>query len=312
MLQQETQNQRTLEFAQGGYIAIAADAFLKDRKASGLVPNTIEFYELRLRQFIAYCDAQAVTLVQDLTADFLRGYLLACAETHNAGGTHAAFRTLRAFLRWLEAEEVMPPEWKNPIRKLKAPKLPQEPLEPIALENVTALIASCKAGDNAERDKAIFLLLLDTGLRAQELCDLNLTDLDAYTGALLVRQGKGRKPRTVYISRTTRRALRAYLRTRSDSCPALFATVHAERLTYTGLREILRRRSRDASLKPEPTLHQFRRAFALNFLRNGGDVFTLQRLLGHADLSVLRRYLAQTNQDLQEAHARHSPVEKLR
>ncbi|NLF02023.1 MAG: site-specific integrase, partial [Anaerolineales bacterium] len=60
-----------------------------------------------------------------------------------------------------------------------------------------------------------------------------------------------------------------------------------------------------------PTLHSFRRAFALACLRNGIDVYSLQRLMGHADLSVLRRYLAQTEADLQQAHAQGGPVDRL-
>jgi integrase/recombinase XerD len=59
----------------------------------------------------------------------------------------------------------------------------------------------------------------------------------------------------------------------------------------------------------KPKLHAFRRAFALNMLRNGVDIFVLQRLMGHADLQVLRRYLAQNDQDNQLAHMRGGPVD---
>jgi len=83
-------------------------------------------------------------------------------------------------------------------------------------------------------------------------------------------------------------------------------TDEGERLTYWGLNEVISRRAKAAKVQ-KPRLHDFRRDFALNFLRNGGDIFTLQRLLGHADLQVLRRYLAQTEGDLREAHRRVSP-----
>jgi len=64
-----------------------------------------------------------------------------------------------------------------------------------------------------------------------------------------------------------------------------------------------------AGLKDIPTPHDFRRAFALIMLRNGVDIFALQKLMGHSDLQVLRRYLAQTDQDIQTAHMRGSPVD---
>ena len=80
-------------------------------------------------------------------------------------------------------------------------------------------------------------------------------------------------------------------------------------MTYEALRCMLRRRAQLIGLKEIPTPHDFRRAFALTMLRNGVDVFALQKLMGHADLQVLRRYLAQTDQDMQAAHMRGSPVD---
>jgi len=251
-----------------------------------------------------------VTFIRELTPDFLRRYLLLLAESHNPGGQHGYYRTLRAFLRWVESEEVMPPDWRNPIAKVKPPKVPENLLEPIALGDVARLIDSCQGGHNAERDRAIFLLLLDTGARAQEVCSMSLADVDQGSGAITIPKSKSGKPRTVFVGRRTRRALRAYLRTRRDDSPALFVCTSADRLTYSGLRQILRRRAHQAGIA-EPTLHQFRRAFALNFLRNGGDVYTLQRLMGHSDLSVLRRYLKLTDQDAQNAHAKYSPADRL-
>ena len=79
-------------------------------------------------------------------------------------------------------------------------------------------------------------------------------------------------------------------------------------MTYWELNEIIRRSANEAGIQ-KPHLHDFRRAFALNFFRNGGDINSLQKLMGHADLQVLRRYLAQTDEDLREAHNVFSPVD---
>ena len=81
-------------------------------------------------------------------------------------------------------------------------------------------------------------------------------------------------------------------------------------MTHTGLRDIVRRRGKDAGVLA-PTLHAFRRGFAILSLRNGADVYSLQRLLGHTTLQVLRRYLEQTEADLQEAHRKTGPVDNL-
>ena len=100
------------------------------------------------------------------------------------------------------------------------------------------------------------------------------------------------------------------MKIRYDRCPALFVSKTDERLTYDGLKQILERRAKSAGLKKEPNLHDFRRAFALTMLRNGVNIFALQKLMGHADLSMLRRYLAQTDVDIEEAHLLGSPVDK--
>jgi integrase/recombinase XerD len=96
---------------------------------------------------------------------------------------------------------------------------------------------------------------------------------------------------------------------RHDQNPAMFVANDEERLTYDGLRQLLERRAKRAKLDNKPKLHSFRRAFALNMLRSGVDIFVLQRLMRHADLQVLRRYLAQNDEDNQLAYMRGSPVD---
>jgi integrase/recombinase XerD len=79
-------------------------------------------------------------------------------------------------------------------------------------------------------------------------------------------------------------------------------------LSYDGLREVLTRRAADAKVK-QPSLHSFRRAFALAMLRNGTDIYTLAKLMGHEGITVLQRYLKQTYQDTEAAHRRAGPVD---
>ena len=175
---------------------------------------------------------------------------------------------------------------------------------------VNAILDTCKGkGFTNIRDKAVILFLLDTGLRASEVVNLNVDDVDPIRGAVLIRQGKGRKPRTVFIGKRTRKAVRVYMAVHMNS-QALFTNDEGERLPYTGLATMVRRRSARAGVA-QPSLHSFRRYFALQCLRNGMDIFVLQRLMGHADLQILRRYLNQTDTDLQKGHAAYGPVDSL-
>ena len=304
--------QTALDFIEGRqYLAIAIDSFLTNCRVKNLSRNTIKFYRAYLVSFQAYAEAQSISSVQEIDADFIRSYILMFGEGHNPGGVDAAYRSLHAFLCWIEKEEMMPVNWKNPIKKVDRPKVPDKIIEPVALEDVSKLLSTCKGnGFFDKRDKAILLFLLDTGARAQEVCDVNLEDVELDVGKVLIREGKGRKPRYVFISKTTIKSLRGYLRVRDNlQTHALFVSKSMERLTYDGLRQLVQRRSKLAALKKEPTLHDFRRQFALSMLNNGADIFSLQRLMGHKDISILRRYLAQTTEDIRIAHDKGSPVE---
>jgi len=306
----KSQDQGLITLSQQDYLPILVESFLIDRRSQGLSPDTIEFYTKKLQYFQKYCERQALTqLISQLTSDFIRKYLLELSETHNPGGMHACFRPLRTMLYWIEEEEIMPAGWKNPIRRVKAPKLPTDPIEPVQIEEIHQLLKTCQSNYVGVRDKAMMLGLLDTGARAKEFLNINLEDVDMATGAVMIRQGKGRKPRMVFLGRKTIRAIRGYLRYRHDNYPALWVSIRGERMTYAALRCLLRRRAEKIRMKSIPTPHDFRRAFALVMLRNGVDIFALQKLMGHSDLQILRRYLAQTDQDIHTAHMRGSPVD---
>lgn len=293
------------------YISVWMVEFLNDRRAQNLSPATVKFYHWELKLFLDYCDAQAVKLISQVTPGFIRQFLIKLAEDHNPGGVHCVFRSIRAFFNWWEVEAA-PEGWKNPIKKVKAPKIGQEPLKPVMDDDIGKLIEACKGNDFFNlRDKAIFFALLDTGARAQELLSWDREDVNLVSGQVIIKRGKGRKPRVVFLGRVARKALRAYMARRTDTELPIWLSKEGNRLTYGGLREIFRRVSKEAGIKT-PAIHSFRRAFALAMLRNGTDVFTLQKLMGHADLTILRRYLAQTDEDLRLAHAKNSPVDRLR
>ena len=308
-----SQPKSTLRIRQKTNLDRELGAFLIDRRARGLSPGTLRFYTQKLHPLHRYLQSQGILNVESITAPIVRRFLLEFSVTHNPGGVHAVYRAVKAFLRWYELE-AEPEGWKNPMPKVRAPKVPQEALEPISLEDLRAMLATCKGKSLGDRrDKALMLALVDTGLRASELTGLNVADVDMRTGAVMVRHGKGGKFRSVFLGSKARRALVSYLRMRAevDDKAALFVTVMGGRLTYSGLRDIVRRRASKAGISPAPTLHSFRRAFAIACLRNGVDVYSLQRLMGHADLSVLRRYLAQTQEDLRRAHEKAGPVDNM-
>lgn len=288
------------------------NAFLFDRQARGLSGGSVRFYRQKLVLVQQFCAAQGIVSVAELDTAAIRQLLVELQGAHTPGGVHAVYRALRAFLLWWQ-DEAAPIGWSNPLRRVRAPRVGVEPLQPIEPQVFRKLLMQCRPRTFfGDRDRAVLVTLADTGCRASELLAINHGDLDLPKGQILIRQGKGHKPRMVFIEGTCRKAIAAYLRHGGpvDDDAPLWVSQGGERLSYEDLRDIVRRLAKAAGIAA-PTLHAYRRTFAITALRSGMDVFALQRLMGHADLTVLRRYLAQTDQDLQAAHRKHSPAESL-
>ena len=169
------------------------------------------------------------------------------------------------------------------------------------------------ARPSALRDKAIIVVLLDSGLRAQELCRLQIADYDNKRGALVVKIGKGDKGRIVYLGDAARRRLWRYLASRPGAAKhdPLFAVREGGHMQPGALRWLMVRIGERSGVAGA-TLHRFRHTFACNFLRNGGNLFALQELLGHASLEMVRRYARLAESDLQEAQRRASVADRWR
>lgn len=286
-------------------------SFLRARRAEGRSKDTIDFYSDKLEPFVRFCEAAGVMNVEDIDADFFRRWLLHLEEKgNNPGGRHAFYRAARAFLRWYESE-YEPEGWHEPTKKVRAPKVDIEPLPPVEIDTVRAMLETCKSGEYVgARDKAIIIILMDTGARRGELMAVDMADLDQDTGAIMLRHTKARKARAVYLGKVARLALRRWLKFRGTSGGALFTVEGGTRLSFGGLRGVLKRRA-DLAGVPEPGAHDFRRAFAIQAWRAGLDAVTIGRLLGHSSTEVTKRYLRFEAADLQAAALRVSPGDKL-
>jgi len=284
--------------------------FLIDREASGLSPRSLQFYGDELRHFTAFLGDHAPADASQITADQLRSYFIALASHRNKGGVHAAYRAVRAFIRWYE-REYQPANWQSPLRNFSVKKPQPKPLPPVPLTDIKALLATCQrrtfVGD---RDYALILCLLDTGCRASEFLSLNVGDIDMQRGAIYV-TGKGDKRRVVFLGAKSRRELARYLRHRSEAQGGdpLWVTKGGKRLSRDGLTAILYRHSQLAGV-PVRRPHAYRRAFALLAKRGGTDILSIQQLLGHTDLRVTRLYVDAQEDDLREEHRKGGPVDR--
>ncbi len=206
----------------------------------------------------------------------------------------------------------------SPFDHLKPPIVREDQIQPFTQAQINALLHTATLTTCAKRNKAILLLLLDTGMRASELCGLKMKDVDL-GGQKATVLGKGNKRRTIYFGRNTARSLILYLKEESHQPnePLFFAwdEVRSSRvaLTRSGLTQLIRRLGKSAKLEAvRCSPHTFRHTFAVEFLRNGGNQFTLMQLLGHTQMKQTARYVALAQADIEEQHRQFSPADRLR
>jgi site-specific recombinase XerD len=286
-------------------------------RVAGRSPRTIRWYDDHLAEFIRFLERSGdrATLAE-LRPPVVRRWLVAISARHDRplapSSVAGRVRTLRAFGSWLEREFDLP---NNPLRGVPVPRVPEQLVRSLREPEIRALLAAIDAGsEQPDRDRALVLLLLDTGIRLSEAAGLSVHDVDLLEGRCRV-MGKGAKERVVPVGRKARRAVRQMLARRGNPAASapLFAGTDGRPLAPHGIQQVMRRLSARADLSVRCSPHILRHTFARSFLQNGGDVFSLQRILGHSpsSLQVTRRYVDLLDDDLREIHRNASPVDRL-
>jgi integrase/recombinase XerC len=219
---------------------------------------------------------------------------------------------LRAWFRWLVKDGTLDV---SPLTRIAAPVARTDQKEPLNPDQVTKLIAAAHGSHQPKRDVAIVSLLLDSGIRASELCSLRVSDLSLENRSFRV-QGKGNKFRECYYGKATSKALNGYLRSqRREPHEPLFYGERGrkakEPLTRSGLLQLMRRLSHSAGIHPLVSVHQMRRTFAVSILRNGANLAAVQRLMGHETITVTQKYLLLAQTDIEAQHRAYSPCDVL-
>jgi integrase/recombinase XerD len=317
----------------------AKEGFLQFKLAEGISQRTYTSYKFDLSLFQQHHGDLVVEEIDSMLLVRYMSWLRTDYKPRRMSGDDRplSMKTVRnhwvslsAFFSWFTLEF----GGDNPMKRVPVPKIQKRSVDPISKEEIEALLKACSYSEEANtkfrqsfkmrrptalRDKAIILTLLDTGLRAGEFCALNVGDFDMKNGRLTVKDGdeggsKGGKGRQVYLGKTARKALWRYLADREDQedheAP-LFLTKTDRAITPNGLRLLTTSLAEKAGIS-HCNPHRFRHTFAITYLRSGGDVFTLQSLLGHSSLEMVRHYANIAQIDVEAAHRRASPVDNWR
>jgi len=287
--------------------------FLIAGKVEGKSRKTTHGYSDLIARFILFAlNHEFPRRIQDLTASHIRLFLLSLQERGLSPATvNAYYRTLNTYFAWLVTEGYLE---KSPLNKIKPPKVPKQVMKPYTLQDIKALLDLCSGNRFLElRNRAIILMFIDTGLRLFELADIQLHHIDLDKETIRV-MGKGAKERIVRIGKNTQKALLRYLLVRKDDYPCLWITEERKPMSKAGIQIAMRRLSQRAGITDaKPGVHTYRHTAAINYLRNGGDQFTLQIMLGHSSLEMTRRYVSSLGaEDMIKVHSKASPVDNLK
>ncbi|MFC1933314.1 tyrosine-type recombinase/integrase, partial [Chloroflexota bacterium] len=223
-------------------------------------------------------------------------------------------RALRAFWSWLVREEIIV---SNPFNKVILPKPPKKVIATFSEAQIQAMLKKVDTVTPAGfRDWTIIVMLLDSGLRASELTGLPMSDVNLEEGLVKVR-GKGDKERMVPIGTKVQKAIWKYVHRYRPAAqnrlhPTLFLTKSGGSISVNRLQAIVEVYAEKAGITGvRCSPHTFRHTFAINYLRNGGDVFSLQRILGHSSLEIVRMYVNLAEADIKECHRKFSPADNM-
>jgi len=301
------------------------EGFKLSCQTEGKSPRTITWYSDFLGRFVEYLKSSGFPKdAQLITKEHIKSYVFhlqtQVVNAHNGMPLSPAtiqgyVRSIKAFFAWADREEYLP---SNPTAKIPVPKAPIKVIPTFTEEHVSSLITECR-NDNgtSQRNLTIILLLLDTGVRVSELVGLDVGDVNLEEGFITIKQGKGGKGRVVPVGSLLQKSLWKYLNGSrptplTDQVQRLFLSEYGLPLTRNGIQQLLRRmagRAGVSGVRCSP--HTFRHTFAKNYLLRGGDIFSLQKILGHSSLNSVRIYLNLFGVDLKLQHSRFSPVDAL-
>ncbi|MGC4942127.1 tyrosine-type recombinase/integrase [Kribbella sp. DT2] len=271
------------------------DSWVVHLQAEHKASRTIRVYATGVRQYFTYCAEKGLPEVLDRrqVQAWIAGMMESGLEPTTAD---VRLTAVKRFSWWLHDEDEIDTDV---LAGIKAPKIGEKIVRPLSMDEIQALLGACKGKDFlARRDEAIIRLMLDTGLRASELCGLKLTDVKVVAGTA-VALGKGNRERTVAFGAQTARALDRWLRVRrthgkANTSSAFFLGGMGRTFGYPGLARCLALRGEQAGLGPVNP-HKLRHTWATRWRNAGGSEQSMMALAGWTSPKMIARYTRATS-----------------
>ena len=260
--------------------------YLQAKKLEGIAASTLQNYFYFLRKLSEHTHKQ----VRDITLNDLRMFLYVECEGIKPSTANTKVAYLQSFFKWMVDEEIID---KDPSRKLPQVRLPKRLRNSLTIEEIERLRIACID----TRERALIELLFSTGCRLSEVIGINLEDLNYQDLSIRV-IGKGNKERIVYFNTKAKVHIENYIKERPGYSEALFVTSKKpyKRVGCRGIQLIINKIADRAGFDKSVFPHLFRHSMATLTLQNGASIITIQKLLGHSNVTTTEKY-AQANME---------------
>ncbi len=290
------------------------ERFCKFKQTEGMSERTLRDYKSHLQYLMKFLEDEDINR-NEMTRDLFREYIswMLYERGLSPVTVNIRIRTLRAFLRFCYKEGYI----QQPIHEdLKIIRTPQDLIESFTIEEIRLLLSVIdKESYTGFRDALIIQFLLDTMVRVSELVTITKENVHLEDGfvKLDATKTKTRRARIVPLSARTIEILREYLKeTREFKSEYLFLTYEGKPITSDTIRWSLRQIGGNAGItNKRVSPHTFRHTGALMYILNGGDPFSLQKILGHSHMNMVRKYIQMTDMDVKAQHNLFSPLNRI-
>ena len=285
------------------------DKFIAYKKIQNLSGESIEYYDECFRFFTEYCDPALPCA--EISKDICLGYIQHLQETRpNLKSTtiNTYLRAVRAIL-YFGMEQGYLPRF-----KLELIKSDKELKETYSDEELTRLLKKPdikKCGFAEYRNWVLVNYLLATGNRLSTVANIRIGDIDFTEGAIVLSKTKNRRQQIIPLSQTMQRILQEYLPYRQGGADDfLFCSQYGKQFAKSGLQTTILRYNRSRGVD-KTSIHLFRHTFAKKWILAGGDIFRLQKLLGHSSLEIVKEYVNIFGTDLKQQFDTFNPLETM-
>ena len=290
-------------------IGEAHDLFIRKCTVQNLSEKTLKVYKNHFGLFALTIDVN--TPINSVTSAAIDDFILYLKENNKCNDTtiNSYLRSIRAFLYYCMEESYLP---SFNVCMIRSEKKIKETYSNAELERLLTKLDINTCSFSTYKTWVFENYLLGTGNRLSTALNVRIKDIDFYNNTIILVKTKNRKQQIIPLSQSLAEILVGYLEIRGNNPDDyLFCNIYGEKGNIRSFEDLVAKYNHERGVE-KTSIHLFRHTFAKHWILQGGDIFRLQKILGHSDLSVTKEYVQMFGQDLQMDFEKFNPLDNLK